>query len=217
MTRACPTVEDALRLYDLGLAVIPAVADDGKSVEGVVAHFQKRKRRLPCRKTEELFRKHAGANVGILPHLCRPRLVIVDCDDRAAFAAAEREYGPTPLVVQSPRGTGWHRYYRAPDRPVRQRSLRSRGLAVEIKGGPGAVVIVPPSVRPSTGRPYVFARGDWSLLPRLPLFRLPAEDRALPMSDKVREGFRNDQLVSKLLHYAYEHGCEGLGHMKEVA
>ena len=131
------TVEDALRLYDLGLTVVPAPADDGKSVKGVVANYNRWRAPLPRWKTEELFRKHSGANVAILPHLCRPRLVIVDCDDRAAFAAAEREYGPTPLVVQSPRGTGWHRYYRAPDGPVRQRSLRrSHGLAIESRAAP---------------------------------------------------------------------------------
>src|SRR4051794_12667803 len=130
MTRACPTVDDALHLYDLGLAVIPAVADDGKSVEGIVAGFNKWRRRLPRWKTEELFRRHHGANIAILPHLCRPRLAVVDCDDTAALEAAERDYGPTSLIVQSPRGTGWHRYYRAPRDPVRQRSLRSRGLAI---------------------------------------------------------------------------------------
>src|SRR5690348_1578449 len=95
-----PTIEDALHLYDLGLAVLPAQADDGKSVEGVVANFGKWRRRLPRQKTEELFRRYPGANIAILPHLCRPRLVIAECDNGRALAAAERDYGPTPLVVR---------------------------------------------------------------------------------------------------------------------
>jgi hypothetical protein len=194
------------------------MADDGKSVEGVVANFGKWRCRPSRLVTEKLFRRHSGANIAILPYLCRPRLVIPDCDDAAALAAVEREQGSTPLVVRTPRGTGWHPYYRAPDGPVGQRNLRrSRGLAIDIKAGPGAVVIVPPSIRPSTGRCYVFARGDWSLLSRLPVFRPIPEERALPMSGKVREGCRNDHLFSELLRRARRYGCDGLGHMKEVA
>ena len=219
MTRACPTVEDALRLYALGLAVVPAVADDGRSVDGVVAHFQKWRRRLPRRKTEELFRRHPGANIAILPHLCRPRLVVVDCDDAAALTAAERDYGPTPLMVRTPRGAGWHLYYRAPDGPVRQRNLRrSRGLAIEIKAGPGAVVIVPPSVRPSTGRPYVFARGDWGSLASLPVYRPAFEARRVARPNaEVGKGGRNDHLFGELLRHAGVYGCDGLGAMRDVA
>jgi hypothetical protein len=136
MIDTCPTAEDALTLYDLGLAVIPALGNDGKSVEGIVADFGKWRRRLPSNRTAELFRKHAGANVAILPHLCGPRLVVVDCDDEAALAAARERYGPTPLMVQTPRGIGGHLYYRAPSTRVGQRSLRqSEGLAIDIKAG----------------------------------------------------------------------------------
>jgi hypothetical protein len=37
------------------------------------------------------------------------------------------------------------------------------------------------------------------------------------MSGKVREGCRNDHLFSELLRRARRYGCDGLGHMKEVA
>src|SRR4051794_40551237 len=74
-----PAVEDALALYDRSPAVIPVLEDDGKSPAGIVANFDKCPRRLPQNKTAELFRKYAGANIAILPYLCRSRLVVVDC------------------------------------------------------------------------------------------------------------------------------------------
>src|SRR3954447_24585249 len=83
-----PAVEDALSLYDRGLAVIPVLKDDGKSPAGIVAGFGKWRRRLPRDRTAELFQQHHGANIAILPYLCLPRLVVVDCDDDPAFAAA---------------------------------------------------------------------------------------------------------------------------------
>jgi hypothetical protein len=211
-----PSLEDALALYDLGLAPVPAPAKDGKSVEGAVAGFSGWRRRLPRPATEGLFRRHPGANVAILPHLCRPRRVVVDCDDDAALAAAEERHGPTPLVVRTPRGTGWHLYYRAPaDGRVRPRNLRlSDGLKMEIKAGPGAVVVAPPSRRPSSGEPYVLARGDWSLLPVLPIFRDPSDagrtTRRTPDAEGgVPVGCRNNHLFSALLHLAS--GCDGAG------
>ena len=98
-----PTIEDALRLYDLGLAVIPAPAGDGKSVKGTMANFQKWRKRPPRWKTEELFRRYPGANIAILPHLCRPRLVVVDCDGDEALNEAVKRYSHSPVLVRTPR------------------------------------------------------------------------------------------------------------------
>jgi hypothetical protein len=220
VTGTGPSLEDALALYDLGLAPIPAPADDGKSVKGTVAHHNKWRWRLSRAETEDLFRKHPGANVAILPHLCRPPLVVVDCDDEEALAAAEQCFGPTPLVVQTPREAGGHLYYRAPaDGQVRQQNLRrSDGLAIDIKAGPGAVVIVPPSVRPSTGRPYAFLKGDWSLLDRLPVFQANQLLRSVQGGGtgqagigeaRVPVGGRNDHLFRDLLRLAP--ACDGAG------
>jgi hypothetical protein len=198
------------------LAVIPAPADDGKSVEGTVANFQKYRRRLPRWKTEELFRRHSGANIAILPHLCRPRLVISDCDNDEALDEAERRYGQSPVLVRTPRGSGGHLYYRAPEDEVRQRNLRSsEGLAIDIKAGPGAVVFVPPSRRPSSGKPYIFARGGWENLASLPVFPPMAKESRTGMADgKVRQGSRNNHLFSELLQHARERGCGSLSEME---
>jgi hypothetical protein len=214
-----PTIEDALCLYDLGLAVIPAPADDGRSVAGTVANFQKWRRRLPRRETEELFRRHPGANIAILPHLCQPRLIVVDCDSDEALDEGVKRYGHSPVLVRTPRGSGGHLYYRAPEgKRVSQRNLRSEGLAIDIKAGPGAVVIVPPSVRPSSGRPYAFVRGGWSDLASLPVFPLMTQESRAKMADgKVREGSRNDYLFKKLLRHAKRYGCDGLGTMESIA
>jgi hypothetical protein len=216
---AGPMIDEALRLYDLGLAVIPAPAEDGKSVAGTVAHFQKWQRRLPRWKTEELFREHPGASIAILPHLCRPRLVVVDCDGDEDLEEGERRYGRSPVLVRTPRDSGWHLYYRAPKgRRVRQRNLRSQGLVIDIKAGPGAVVIVPPSVRPSSGKPYAFVRGGWEDLASLPVFPLTTKESRAGMADgKVREGSRNNHLFKELLQHAGRYGCDGLGAMEGVA
>src|SRR4051794_16915426 len=87
----------ALDLYDIGLALVPAPSDDGKSVCGAVAGFHKWRRRLPRSETKAIFERHSGACIAILPYLCRPRLVVVDCDDEAALAIALQRYGPTTL------------------------------------------------------------------------------------------------------------------------
>jgi hypothetical protein len=97
VTGTGPSLEDALALHDLGLAPIHAPADDGKSVKGTVAHHNKWRWRLSRAETEDLFRKHPGANVAILPHLCRPRLAVVDYDDVAADAAEEHHGAVPPL------------------------------------------------------------------------------------------------------------------------
>jgi hypothetical protein len=214
-----PTIEDALHLYDLGLAVIPAPADDGKSVKGTMANFQKWRKRPPRWKTEELFRRHSGANIAILPDLCRPRLVVADCDSDEALDEGVKRYGHSPVLVRTPRGSGGHLYYRAPEDEVRQRNLRSsEGLAIDIKAGPGAVVIVPPSVRPLSGRPYAFVRGGWEDLASLPEFPLTTKESRAGMADgKVREGSRNNHIFKELLQHAGRYGCDGLGGMEGVA
>jgi hypothetical protein len=132
VTGTGPSLEDALALYDLGLAPVPAPADDGKSVRGAVAGFNKWRRRPSRAATEDLFRKNPGANVAILLHLCRPPLVVVDRDDVAADAAEQR-HGPEPPLLPRARR-------RAPSKvgggnPCRARSWRVRQPGEQARGG----------------------------------------------------------------------------------
>jgi hypothetical protein len=165
-----PTTAAALSLFDRGLWVIPAAGDDGKSVAGVVSGFRKWSRRPGREWVAGLFAKHTGCTIALLVGHCD--LVVVDCDSDDALEIAEDRYGPSPILVRTPSGRGGHLYYKAPEFPVRQANLRkSDGLPIDIKAGKGAVVIVPQSVRPSTGVAYRFACGSWDDLPRLPVFR----------------------------------------------
>jgi hypothetical protein len=94
----------------------------------------------------------------------------------------------------------------------------AEGLEIDIKAGPGAVVIVPPSVRPSSGRPYAFMRGGWNDLASLPVFRPAMQESRTEMADgKVREGSRNNYLRQQLLHHAARYGCDSLGELEAIA
>jgi hypothetical protein len=97
---------------------------------------------------------------------------------------------------------------------VRQANLRhSDGLAIDIKAGKGAVVIAPPSVRPSNGLAYRFERGSWDDLPYLPVF----QDSKRPTgkeADHVGPA-RNNTLFSRCLQLARD--CETIGELETKA
>jgi hypothetical protein len=97
-----PDVTEALRLYDLGLAVVPAVQKDGSPCRG----HHKWATRLPRGKTEWFFPEARGWTIALLPGLCSVLLVVVDCDDNPALEEAERRYGQSPIVIRTPRGVG---------------------------------------------------------------------------------------------------------------
>ena len=198
-----PAIVEALQLHDVGLAVLPAVADDGKSVHGVMNGFHNWRRRLPREKVEQLFTKHPGGCIALLVGHCG--LVVVDCDDDDALAVAEVRFGYTPILVRTPSGRGGHLYYRAPIEPVRQANLRqAEGLAIDIKAGKGAYVIAPPSVRPSNGIAYRFERGSWADLRTLPPFNAAA--KATVPRRQVDKGNRNGHLFRRALGFARD--CE---------
>ena len=198
-----PAIVEALQLHDVGLAVLPAVADDGKSVHGVMNGFHNWRRRLPREKVEQLFTKHPGGCIALLVGHCG--LVVVDCDDDDALAVAEVRFGYTPILVRTPSGRGGHLYYRAPVEPVRQANLRqAEGLAIDIKAGKGAYVIAPPSVRPSNGIAYRFERGSWADLRTLPPFNAAA--KATVPRRQVDKGNRNGHLFRRALGFARD--CE---------
>ena len=98
-------------------------------------------------------------------------------------------FGDTPLITRTPRG-GAHLWYRK-DGAVRS-ILGLEGLKVDIRAD-GGMVLVPPSRNPQSGKAYVFERGSWDDLERLPWFR----NEALPAtrdknSKEARQGASRD-------------------------
>jgi hypothetical protein len=85
-------------------------------------------------------------------------MIVIDVDPRhggaASVAALEKSYGvlPDTLTTVSGRGDGGkHLFYR---RPSGHLSARRLGAGVDLKLSSGYVVL-PPSLHPDTGRPYV--------------------------------------------------------------
>jgi hypothetical protein len=93
-------------------------------------------------------------------------------------------------------------------------------MAMEIKAGPGAIVIVPPSRRPSSGVPYVLASCGWEDLMSLPVFNpMPSSQTTSGTAPrKVREGGRNRHLLRALLQYLRQTPtCATLGALESIA
>ena len=159
-----PFADMALPLAERGLAVIPCPGDDGKSPKGAVTNYHRWKK-PPGPKAIRIFAANWGeANIGIIPSLSG--LTVADVDEGGKDAEEIiRRAGDTPLIIRTPSG-GFHLYYRS--NGEKSANLRSDGLAVDVKGSSAGIVIVPPSVRPSTGIPYDFERGTWDDLDRLP-------------------------------------------------
>lgn len=130
-------------------------------------------------------------------------IIVVDCDTAEAADAWLSRAPGTPVVVRTPRGT--HFYYRLPDGV----SFRPGPLApkVDIKTGPGAFVLVPPSTIGESR--YLWAgAGAWNFDPaRLPdapveLIRELLNEQQRPGDsdgegwDTVPEGRRNITLTA---------------------
>jgi hypothetical protein len=194
---SAPFAENALRLYDLGLAPIPCAGDDGK-MPGL--RTKGWKRRPGPNVLSQLALKFPEQNVGILTGLSR--ITVVDIDDARLVAEMLRRFGHTPLIVETPSGTA-HLYYRS--NGERCANLRSsEGLPVDVKAV-GGFVVVPPSVRLSgqhAGKIYSFAKGGWDALPNLPPIKpgsLPEKPATPPPQQRDRpgripHGVRNDTL-----------------------
>jgi hypothetical protein len=192
-----PFAENALRLYDLGLAPIPCAGDDGK-VPGL--RTKGWKRRPGPNVLNQLALKFPEQNVGILTGLSR--IPVVDVDEARLVAEMLRRFGHTPLIVETPSGTA-HLYYRGSAEHCA--NLRhSEGLPVDIKAV-GSFVVVPPSVRPSgphSGKCYRFLNTDgWDALPKLqpikpgsPPSKPGAADNAPTKPGRILQGVRNDTL-----------------------
>lgn len=117
-------------------------------------------------------------------------LVVLDFDtqDLELVAQIEARFGTASVQVQTPRG--FHLYYAAGDYLP---ALRAEGLPIDVKSGPHAYAVAPPSVRPDGGL-YAYAKGDLSVSRLRPL-RASAGLSAAP----VAVGERHTRLVREAL------------------
>jgi hypothetical protein len=77
-------------------------------------------------------------------------LLVVDIDPRHGGAVDRALMAPTATVATG--GGGWHLHYRHPGRPVLSRPLPGHpGVDIKADGG---YVVAPPSIHPTTHRPY---------------------------------------------------------------
>jgi bifunctional DNA primase/polymerase-like protein/primase-like protein len=193
------------------VAVLPVGGDDGKVP--LIKHWNRWKEPPGLSAVAKLTEKHPNANIGIA---CGPSgVTVVDIDDVGLLSLMIERFGETPLKTVTPSG-GIHLWYRNSGEGCT--ALRAEGLAVDIKGR-GGFVVVPPSVRPAgqhAGRSYGFLVGDWNDLQRLPPIRPGALRTALgarPLR-AVREGHRNNMLFSSLLRHA--HACDSIEALYDV-
>jgi hypothetical protein len=160
-----------------------------------------------------------NANIGVITGLSD--VTVVDCDAPGAVATMIERCGDTPLKTNTPSG-GTHLWYRANGELCA--NLRPEGLAVDVKGV-GGFVVVPPSVRPSgpyAGRGYQLLSGSWADLRNLPTIGSGGLDVRTPMEAgqpmhlrAVREGQRNRLLHRLLLRHARH--CDSIDDLQDVA
>jgi hypothetical protein len=134
--------------------------------------------------------RYRGCNIlGRVPE----SMFVLDMDPQhgglESLAALEKTYGPLPdtLMTFSGRGTGgWHRFYR---RPPGKLSTARLGRGFDIKTHSGYVVL-PPSIHPDTGKPYVCVAAPVAAPPRW-LIELMAPERkpAPPRRNPYRTTF----------------------------
>jgi hypothetical protein len=207
MSQLIETVNDqpfgstAEALWNLGLAVIPLPADDGKSPKGTVRFKDWVSPPKRC-VLNDLIRRFADANIGVVTGASGVTVVDIDTADADVVAQIQARFGYTPLRIRTPRGL--HCWYAHSGETCTH--LRAEGIPADIKGR-GGMVAVPPSRRPSNGKRYVIESGSWDDLGRLPAIRagaLQAPSRTIPAPTKavVREGERNHTLFRESLRLA---------------
>jgi len=106
-----------------------------------------------------------GAGVGIATGPAS-NLAVLDVDPRnggtESLGRLEERHGALPGTIVSltgGSGSGFHLYYRSPDRKVTSRA-NALGVGLDVKGH-GGMIVAPPSVHPDTGRPYAWLGGCW--------------------------------------------------------
>jgi len=174
--------DHAHELAKIGLAVIPLAGVDGKRPQ--VKGFAKWRKPPSPQAILKFAAKFPDANIGVITGLSK--IVVVDCDDWADACKIETIFGWTPFRTRTSRG--FHFWYRAPDEPVRQISLRTYGLNADLKAGSG-YVLVPPSLHKSGVR-YALENCDWMALHEIPKFDLEALNRFMRGSQRPNGKFQ---------------------------
>jgi DNA-binding XRE family transcriptional regulator len=217
-----PFAGSAHDLLSRGLAVLPVGGETGKQPLMAWAEWTK----PPTTAfVDKLTWRHPDANIGIICHLSR--VTVVDIDDPALLWAMLEYFGDTPLIIRTPSG-GYHLWYRHAGE--RCTNLRGESLDIDVKGR-GGFIVVPPSVARQgrhAGKPYVFERGSWADLGRLPRIREEsplmmnggqrnnhfASAKAFPLRS-IAVGRRNDTLFRLLLRQAPY--CDTFNDLHDVA
>ena len=164
------TYQKALKLYNLGLSVIPIKERDKRPV-GKWSEFQNR--RFSLNELEKTF-FDKNYNIGI-PTGYFNKIIVVDADSEDAVAYMDKHH-PSPWRVTTSRGQ--HFYFKHPGIKVKN-GVHLLGMALDVRGD-GGYVIAPGSTHPS-GHIYE-PIGDWSIfnVDLLPLFDpswVAAEDK----------------------------------------
>lgn len=151
------TLADALDLAEAGWAVLPL-----RGKIPLTAHGVKDASTDP----DQIRRWWQGAELNIGARV-PSHLVVLDFDPQNGGTVALLEEAimqplPTTLTVHSGRGTGGqHRYFRRPPGSLTSTRLPS-GIDVKTDRG---YCVMPPSLHPSTGRPYTWQEAEPARLP----------------------------------------------------
>jgi hypothetical protein len=177
-----PFAGSAYDLRSRGLTVLPVGGDDGKTP---LVRWRTWSRRPSAELIDKLLYRHPDANIGVICHLSR--VTVVDIDDPSLLESMLDRFGNTPLITRTPSG-GCHFWYRHAGE--RCTNLRGGGLDVDIKAKGGFVVVPPSEARQGrhTGKPYVFERGSWSDLGRLPKIHADSLPRSQARGGGERSG-----------------------------
>ena len=158
-------------LLTAGLVPVPCGGETGKKP---LIRYRNLDERMNQNFLTELLQDDAfrSAGVGVLTGVGQYPITVVDVDDPTALARVTELFGPTPIEIATP-SDGRHLWYLSQGEGCA--NLRRHGLAVDIKGI-GGFVVVPPTRRPALGKQggsslagcYRFLRGSLDDLPGLP-------------------------------------------------
>jgi hypothetical protein len=175
-----PLRNEMARLVRTGLTILPLGGDDGKLP--ILASWAAHK--TPLSQCLAVMSRARSLAFGI--RLDSLLVLDLDTDEPALIALIEARYGPSPVHVKTPRGM--HLYYAAGGFVP---ALKREGLPVDVKTGPRAYVVAPPSERPDGGR-YTIAKGMLGI-DRLP----PLRAAQGPLVASVQVGERHNRLVKE--------------------